>query len=407
VSKEIINKEKLWIVSEVFFPEEVATSYILTEIAISLSNDFDVNIICGPESYEKKLKDVDYSRLNGIKIHRINKFNFNKNKLITRILRLLLLSTSMFFIGLSKIKKSQKVLLVTNPATIIPLYAILNKILKFDLYYLIHDVFPENLIPIKIFKGNNLIYKLIKLIYDASYRQATKIIVLGRDMKQLMLKKTNFKEENIIIIENWADLENVYPIPMKENIKYPQEFYNKILIQYAGNFGRLQNLDVFLNLFAKVNNPKIHFVLIGRGAMERKLRNVVIEKCLTNVSIETPFRRIEQNEFINSCNLGLVTLTDELYGLGVPSKTYNILAAQKAVLFIGRKDTEIALMINESNCGYTFEFNQEVEIIDFLNNLDSDKVQEIELLAKNARSLALNKYSKDIIINKYRNLFLN
>lgn len=400
----VFNKEKLWIVSEVFFPEEVATSYILTEIAISLSKDFEVHVICGPESYEKELKNVDYSKLNDIRFHRINKFNFNKNKLIFRTFRLILLSVALFLVGFYKIKKNDKVLVVTNPATIIPLYALLKLFSKFKLYFLIHDVFPENLVPTKILSTNNIFYKTLKYLYNSSYKKAFKLIVLGRDMKSLMIEKTKFKNEDICIIENWADLENVHPILNEDNIKYTSNFKDKIVIQYAGNFGRLQDLDKFLLIFAKASNPKLHLVLVGRGAMENKLRAIVKEKKLNNVTIDKPFRRIEQNEYINACDIGLVTLTDELYGLGVPSKSYNILAVQKPILFIGRKNTEISLMINESKCGYSFEFNEENLILDFLNNLDLKKDELLEY-AKNARSLALNKYSKEIILKNFKSLF--
>ncbi len=404
MKNKVLKKEKIWIVSEVFFPEEVATSYILTEIAISISKDFEVHVICGPESYEKELKGVNYSKLSDIRFHRINKFNFDKNKLITRAFRLMLLSIAMFLVGLVKIKKNEKVLVVTNPATIIPLYALLRLYSKFKLYFLIHDVFPENLVPAKILSSKNIFYKILKYLYNSSYKMAFKLIVLGRDMKSLMLEKTKFKNEDIYIIENWADLETVHPISNEINLKYSNNFNDKIVIQYAGNFGRLQDLDKFLLIFAKSSNPRLHLVLVGRGAMENQLRAIVKEKKLTNVTIEKPFRRIEQNEYINACDIGLVTLTDELYGLGVPSKSYNILAAQKPILFIGRKNTEVALMIKESKCGYSFEFNEEVLILDFLNNLDFRK-NELLKYAKNARSLALNKYSKDIILNKFKIIF--
>ena len=43
--------KKLWIVTELFYPEETSTAFILTKIANALSDKFDVNVICGPESY--------------------------------------------------------------------------------------------------------------------------------------------------------------------------------------------------------------------------------------------------------------------------------------------------------------------------------------------------------------------
>ena len=46
--------EKLWIVSELFYPEETSTSYLLTKIANAMSNKYDVNVICCNGKYDKE-----------------------------------------------------------------------------------------------------------------------------------------------------------------------------------------------------------------------------------------------------------------------------------------------------------------------------------------------------------------
>ena len=75
---------------------------------------------------------------------------------------------------------------------------------------------------------------------------------------------------------------------------------------------------------------------------------------------------------LNQCDLALVTLNSAMYGLGVPSKTYNNMEAGKPVLFIGPEKSEI---YNEViNNDITFTFDDKDKIIDFLQNLSlSDK----------------------------------
>lgn len=41
-----------------------------------------------------------------------------------------------------------------------------------------------------------------------------------------------------------------------------------------------------------------------------------------------------------------------MYGLGVPSKTYNILASGRPILFFGPKNSEIDLLVRENGIGY-------------------------------------------------------
>ena len=51
---DLRSKNKIWIVSELFYPETISTAYIMTEIAKSLSTEYKVEIICGSIFYEKK-----------------------------------------------------------------------------------------------------------------------------------------------------------------------------------------------------------------------------------------------------------------------------------------------------------------------------------------------------------------
>ena len=49
-----MNKQRLWIISELFYPDETSTGYILTDMANKLVEKYDVHVICGPEIYDKK-----------------------------------------------------------------------------------------------------------------------------------------------------------------------------------------------------------------------------------------------------------------------------------------------------------------------------------------------------------------
>ena len=42
------TKVKLWIVTELFPPDETSTSFILGEIANAMAQKYDVGVICGP-----------------------------------------------------------------------------------------------------------------------------------------------------------------------------------------------------------------------------------------------------------------------------------------------------------------------------------------------------------------------
>ncbi len=401
-----MDKKKIWIISEVFYPDETSTAYIMTNIAEALSEDAEVHVLCGPLGYGELQSSS--KGLPGITFHRLNAFNFDKNNIINRLLRLLFLSMGMFFYGLFKINKKDSVFLVTNPALSIPLFSLLKKVKKFNYSILVHDVFPENLIPANIIRSkSNLIYMGLKSVFNWSYRKADKLIVLGRDMADIMSGKTKNKTE-ISIIENWADLENIQVSTFEENDLIEElGLRDKIVFLFAGNLGRLQGLSYLMELIKEVDNNLLHFVFVGNGALLEKLNDFAKTEELNNVTFLGSLPRSKQNVFLNACHFGIVTLEQEVYGLGVPSKTYNILASGRPVFFIGNKKSEVAQMINEFKCGVCFDKDERAETINFLNTLNERNLQVFRLMGLQARSVAEGNYAKEAILNKFKKIMLN
>ncbi len=62
---------------------------------------------------------------------------------------------------------------------------------KVDFKWLLfgYDIFPENLIPGGVVSSSNCIYKISKVIFSRLYSSPDEIVAVGRDMKNLLLKK--------------------------------------------------------------------------------------------------------------------------------------------------------------------------------------------------------------------------
>lgn len=370
------NKKILWIVTELFPPDETSTSYIMGKIANAMVQKYKVRVICGPEIYDKR-KKVDINNKfkldDSIDIYRTEAIDLDKNTMKGKAISFLLMSQRMIALVKKHVQKDDKVLMVTNPAPMVPLMARLKKKVGFELNILVHDVFPENTRP----AGLKLpLYGVFKHIFDRAYSKADQLIVLGRDMANVLEQKIKDSlkgnvSPKITIIENWADIDNIKPQPFPEG---------KIIIEYAGNIGRVQGLE---NVMDKLPGD-VEFHIYGTGAMEEKLKS----RKQKNVFFHGSYFRSQQNAILAACDIALVTLQDGMYGLGVPSKTYNILASGRPILFLGPKNSEIDLLVRESGigyCGWPEKWNKE----------------ELITMGKKARLLAETKYSERVILDKF------
>lgn len=367
------KKQILWIVTELFPPDETSTSYILGEIANAMTEKYDVRVICGPEIYDKR-KKVDSEHIFALDVSidviRVRGADLDKNTTRGKALSFLLMSKRLYSLAKSNIRKEDKVLMVTNPAPLILLMSRLKKKRGFEWHILVHDVFPENTKP----AGVKLpLYGFVKSMFDRAYSVADQLIVLGRDMADVLNEKVAKAKRTpkIRVIENWADVEGITPQPMPQG---------KIILEYAGNIGRVQGLERVI--MQMPNDIELH--LYGTGAMESHLK----EMKHPNVYFHGPYFRRQQNEVLAACHISLVTLQEGMYGLGVPSKTYNILASGRPILFFGPRNSEIYRLVKDKGIGY-------VEWPKVWNK------EDLEEKGKKARTLAENEYSKSTILQKF------
>jgi len=392
-----MKKKKIWIVTELFYPEETAVAYIFTRIADYLSKSYEVGVICGPEFYDDNKKGfVDVLNISDkIEIYRTKSPNLDKNSLIQRTLKIILISLRMGLLICRKVSKGEIVLLATNPAPLLLIVRIIKYFKKFELHILVHDVFPENTIPAGIFKNNrSLTYKTIKFFFDRAYASADHLIVIGRDMKEIISSKVKpFKTDpSISIVTNWTNAEKQAPIEGKVNTN------ECITIQYAGNTGRVQGIMEFLEAFRLSTTKNLQLNFRGTGAIHSDIADYISKYNLENVTLKGGFSRNEESEILANCDIGIVSLSKGMFGLGVPSKSYHLLSAGKPILFIGEPNTEISCMVLENGIGWSVDIGNQPELIGFFNQLGSIDRKLLLQMGQKARSLAGNEYAESTIL---------
>jgi glycosyltransferase involved in cell wall biosynthesis len=404
-------KEKtFWVLTELFYPEETSTAYIMTQISQHIANSRNVHVICGPAAYQQSQISGNGKDLSNLKITRVNTGSFDKDKLLQRTFRLLILSWKLAFTLFRKARRQDDVLLVTNPAPLLVMAAFICKWKRLRCYTIVHDVFPENLVAANLIKKKSISYQLLEKIFNNAYSKMSVLLVIGRDMKALFEKKlSGYKQRpDIHIVENWADIDSIIPENREENALVRQlDINNSIIFQFAGNLGRVQGLQELFAVIREIRNPVLHFMFIGEGAMKQELKLYAGAHGMTNVSILDSFPRSRQGEFLNAADVGIVSLQEGMVGLGVPSKSYNILAAGKPILYIGDIAGEIGQMVTDNKVGWCFQLHDKQRLIDFFNQFTIADKERLLLTGIKARELAVNVYSREKMLDKYAQILIH
>jgi hypothetical protein len=395
---------KNWIVSQLFYPEETSTAYIMTKIAEMLANQGNVNVICGSSNYQSKNLNAKNPLNKEINLVKIKTPPLDKNNIFYRIILFSFFTFSVLFKILLKVKKNDNVIVVTNPPTVLIIISFLKFFRKFKLFIILQDIFPENAAVSGLIKKKSFLYKISLNAMDFGYKNADHLIACGADMKDLFVNK-GINPNKISVVPNWADNDLVdfdFNFIFNRNEYFNLDLNDKIVIEFAGNIGRVQGLESFIKIFRKSTNNNIVLLIIGDGAYKKLLVDYVCDNNIRNVYFFPSKPRNEQAIFLNSCDIGLVTLCDGMFGLGVPSKAYNLMSVSKPILYIGDKNSEIDRYISKNNIGWSFNWSEENEIVNFLNKIEL--VRDLNIQGTNARNFVLNNFTEDKILKHYKSI---
>lgn len=399
-------KSRLWILSELYYPEDSATGYYVTGLAEGLAEAFDVRVLCAQPTYAARgtiaPKDEIYR---GVRIHRCAATALNKDVLAFRLVNLMTISLSIFINALLRVRPGDRVFVVTNPPTLPFVALVVCKLRKARLVLRIEDVYPEAMAAASILHPRSLFYRLLQALHRRLYQAVDIIIVLGRDMKSLVEKKAPSCRSRTVVIPNWADLDLIYPLARSENpLLQKLGLSEKFVVQYSGNMGRTHDLESIIEVATRMqNHAEIHFLFIGSGAKQASVKATIEWRRLTNVTVLPPQKRSDLNISLNACDVSIISFVPGMVGVSVPSRMYNVLAAGKPIIAVTGKDSELAMIIREAHSGWIVEPKDIDGLQDALATAyaQRDRLSEI---TRRARSVVEQNYSYRGIIEQYHAL---
>ncbi len=398
------EENTLWVVTELYYPELTSTGYYLTTIAESLAKNRKVKVLTGQPTYSARGQRAPKREVrNGVEIFRAWGTTLDKNLLPFRLINMVTFAMSILFRAVFLFKPKDQVLVVTNPQSL-PVTTAFAALLRGSSYtLLVHDSYPEILIAVGGLRPGSVVVETINFINRWVYKHAARIIVMGRDMNELFLKKTSGLDIPILTIPNWAELEAITPVDRdKSELLRDLEIDDKLVFMFAGNLGHPIDIRTIADAAESLTeNTSIHFVFIGSGAKRKWLEDRVRERALTNVTILDERPRNEQQEFLNACDVGIVSLVRGMRGAAMPSKTYNIMAAGKPILALAEPGSEIARMIDEERMGWHVVPGDPAALCSVVQQI-YDHREDLPELGERARAAAVSKYSLETAIDSYR-----
>jgi colanic acid biosynthesis glycosyl transferase WcaI len=407
--------QRVWILSELYFPEQTSTGYILTKIAEGLAEEYEVKVITGlGKTSLNSEHHRAYEVKDGVEIFRCPSTLFNKDFFWGRLVNLITQSLSILWKAWRLCQHRDVILVVTNPP-LLPFVALALKWLKkCKFVLLIHDVYPEVLVAAGLCSSSSLIAKIGQIVSAFLYTQASKIITLGRDMTKIVeAKLANNTEQRtskskIYLIPNWAEYETVRPSDRYDN-PLLQELGcgDRFVILYVGNMGKTHGIEDLGEVVKILQvDSSIYFVVLGFGAKKKWLEEYVKSQNLQNISIISLSTRprSQQSISLNAGDVAVISYVPGMAGISVPSRMYNQMAAGKPIIAVADDWSELAEVVREEKIGWVIKPGDIQGLVDTIQFAAANPDICVQM-GMRAAEVAQTKYSFAHAIQAYKKLF--
>ena len=387
--------KKFLLLSQFFFPDRTGTGRVMGELFSSLSEaGAAVDVIASRQEYGDVSGRIlpSFETYGAVRVFRCFRFFYSGKGGVGRIYNYIMVFFCTFWTCLRHgIVRGKDIIVSTSNPPIMPLLGVLLRRKGQKFVYILHDLYPDIAIAMRVVHPKHIFSRVMFAVNRYIFSRADKVIVLGRDMKEYLMKTYHVPEERLLIIENWANEKIVYR---------EKETGGCFRVLYTGNIGRFHDLETAVKAFRQL--PQAELILIGEGAAKKEL----IERAqgMHNVQF-LPFMESDTyQEALAKADALLVSLEANLSGLAVPSKFYTYLAAGRPIIAISDTTTEMAMTISENEIGFIVphgDMHTFRKMIHFLQG-NPDVAKK---MGKKANLLGMKRYSKSEIVKKYIRFF--
>jgi len=380
---------RVWILSELYRPELTSTGYFVSEIAEHLAYDFEVNVICSQPSYASRGERAPaLEDLNGVRVERVWS-PIGRRSLLARVIDMLGFSVKALFRVAHAANRGDVILAVSNPPLLPYIAAFVSGIKKAKFVLLIQDVYPEVLLSTGFLERNSIFFRILDSLSLWLYRRTDRILVLGRDMRELIANKLPEADSRLVIIENWADLDEIAFEPRSTTVP--------IVLQHAGNMGRTHDLAILIEAAATLPDT-VRLEFIGNGSRVTEVANAI--GAYDNMTL-APYRpRCERSRSLSDCDVAVISFLPGMAGVSVPSRMYNVMASGRPLIGVCEPHSELARIICEHKIGWVVLPGDLVALTNLLRAIATSP-SVLSAKGERARTIAEAKYAKQSLLPQY------
>lgn len=266
--------------------------------------------------------------------------------------------------------------------------------------YNVQELFPDTAVSLGALRDGAFL-DVLRVMERFIYRRAFAVTTIAPGMARAIAGRTG-DARKVRLIPNFVDTRIIAPRPRDNSFSREFGLTGRFSVVYAGNMGPAQGLETLLDAAELTrDDDRILYVFVGEGTSRDSLERSSSARKLSNVLFipQQPYDRVP--DIYGASDLCIVPLAPNLVAEAVPSKVYRVMAAERRVLAIADKNSDLARVVRDSGSGLVVEAGNPhalaTAIIAAASNVDSAS-------AAHGREYVVQHVDRPRIVREYSEL---
>lgn len=333
-------------INRVYPPSSGATGEMLCQLAEALAaRRWDVTILATDTGGVPKI-----SSRNGVRIFRAGGLFSRKSTLLRAVSYACMIPW--LLIRALMLPRTDFIVTMTDPPMLAAIGPLLAFFKKNKIIHWAQDIYPEVAEELGVLPSG-IIARGLREVSSFALQRYDAVVSIGRCMSQRLIAR-GIPSEKIHLIPNWAPA--IVPRDKFNNpFRRQQGLEGEFVVAYSGNMGLAHDFDAILTAAESLRGRHIVFLMIGEGPRRAEVQREAVSRGLDNMRFLPSQPPDKLSESLSAADAHLVTMRPPLCGLVVPSKFYGVLAAGRPCLFVGPKESEVAMSLSEQGAGMVID----------------------------------------------------
>jgi colanic acid biosynthesis glycosyl transferase WcaI len=349
---------RLIFINRYFHPDQSASSRLLSDLALALADaEHNILVLTSHQRYDDPDARLPAREVWGkISVHRLAGTRFGRIALLGRAIDYVSFYVSMAVTLLKLARAKDTIVPMTDPPMLGLFAAPIARLKGCRIINWLQDLYPEVALAVGTPFLRPIVANVIQGFRDRSLRAADCNVVISTAMAERVLT-LDVKKEHIRVIHNWVDDHALSPIPAHQNpFRRAWGLEDKFVVGYSGNLGRVHDIDTILLASGELVDCQVVFLCIGGGAQYDDLKEAAEKRGLTQLFRFMPYQSETDLPYsLSAADVHWLSHKPEFEGLLFPSKFYGIAAVGRPIIAITSKQSEIANLVSQYQCGLVIE----------------------------------------------------